>query len=392
MRDVTLDSIRREIGIVFEDAFLFSDTVRTNIAYGRPDASDDDVERAARIAGAHEFVQELPLGYDTVVGERGLTLSGGQRQRISIARAVLTDPRILVLDDATSSVDTRTEEQIHATLREIMVDRTTVLIAHRRSTLRLADRIVADGTTGRPSRPAPTRSCWRRRPRYRALLPGPGDDLDDDGDAGRRQATDGCDRRDGITASLWVRDDADGSGGRARVRGPRRPGGGARGLGGSGSVGPRARVAASRSLPRPSSSPRSTPCPRPTTIPTSTSRPRPRRAKHFRLRGFLRPYRRPLLIGFGLIVVDTLLTLAGPFLVQQGLNNGVQEQADRRALARVGRSSSAPRSSTGSSPGPTRATPVAPPSGCSSRCASASSPTCNGSRSTTTTARWRAGS
>src|SRR4029079_8318717 len=147
VRDVTLDSVRREIGIVFEDAFLFSDTVQANIAYGRPGASDDDIARAARVAGAHDFVMDLPLGYDTVVGERGLTLSGGQRQRISIARAVLTDPRVLVLDDATSSVHARTEEQIHATLREIMVDRTTVLIAHRRSTLRLADRIVlvADG-------------------------------------------------------------------------------------------------------------------------------------------------------------------------------------------------------------------------------------------------------
>ena len=142
VRDVTLDSVRGEIGIVFEDAFLFSDTVRANIAYGRPAATDAEIEQAARTAGAHEFVTELPDGYATVVGERGLTLSGGQRQRISIARAVLTDPRVLVLDDATSSVDTVTEEQIHATLRELMVDRTTVLIAHRRSTLRLADRIV----------------------------------------------------------------------------------------------------------------------------------------------------------------------------------------------------------------------------------------------------------
>ena len=196
VRDVTLDSVRREIGIVFEDAFLFSDTVRTNIAYGRPDATDDDVERAARIAGAHEFVTELPHGYDTVVGERGLTLSGGQRQRISIARAVLTDPRVLVLDDATSSVDTRTEEQIHATLREIMADRTTVLIAHRRSTLRLADRIVlvADGqaaesgtheellaSSPRVPRAAP-RS--RRRPRGRRASVEPDRDVAADADRG----------------------------------------------------------------------------------------------------------------------------------------------------------------------------------------------------------------
>ncbi len=150
VRDVTLDSVRGEIGIVFEDAFLFSDTVRANIAYGRPDATDAEIEQAARTAGAHEFVTELPDGYDTVVGERGLTLSGGQRQRISIARAVLTDPRVLVLDDATSSVDTVTEEQIHATLRELMVDRTTVLIAHRRSTLAARRPHRADGE--RPGR------------------------------------------------------------------------------------------------------------------------------------------------------------------------------------------------------------------------------------------------
>ncbi len=177
VRDVTLDSMRREIGIVFEDAFLFSDTVRANIAYGRPDATDEQIERAARVAGAHQFVTELPHGYDTVVGERGLTLSGGQRQRISIARAVITDPRILVLDDATSSVDARTEEQIHATLREIMVDRTTVLIAHRRSTLRLADRIVlvADG---RATESGTHEELIATSARYRALLQGPGEDLD----------------------------------------------------------------------------------------------------------------------------------------------------------------------------------------------------------------------
>ena len=158
---------------MFEDAFLFSDTVRANIAYGRPDGHRRDVERAARIAGAHDFVQELPLGYDTVVGERGLTLSGGQRQRISIARAVLTDPHILVLDDATSSVDTRTEEQIHATLREIMVDRTTVLIAHRRSTLRLADRIVLmhDGRARRERHP---RGAARRVGALPRAAPGTG--------------------------------------------------------------------------------------------------------------------------------------------------------------------------------------------------------------------------
>ncbi|MBO0850245.1 MAG: ABC transporter ATP-binding protein, partial [Pseudonocardia sp.] len=135
-------ALRRELGVVFEEAFLFSDTIRANIAYGRPDATDDEVYAAARAAQVDEFVVELPDGYDTVVGERGLTLSGGQRQRIALARALLSNPRILLLDDATSAVDAATEAAIHATLREVTAQRTTILIAHRRSTLSLADRIV----------------------------------------------------------------------------------------------------------------------------------------------------------------------------------------------------------------------------------------------------------
>ncbi len=142
VRDVTLASLRSQIGVVFEECFLFSDTVRANIAYGDPDASDAEIEAAARAAEAHEFIEELPRGYDTVVGERGLTLSGGQRQRVALARAILSDPRILILDDATSAVDARVEERIHAALRRIMRGRTTLLVAHRRSTLHLADRIA----------------------------------------------------------------------------------------------------------------------------------------------------------------------------------------------------------------------------------------------------------
>ena len=140
---VTLRSLRRQVGVVFEESFLFSDTVRANIAYGRPDATDAEIEAAARAAaGRTTSSSELPRGYDTVVGERGLTLSGGQRQRIALARAILTDPRILILDDATSAVDARTEEAIHDALREVLAGRTTLLVAHRRSTLHLADRIV----------------------------------------------------------------------------------------------------------------------------------------------------------------------------------------------------------------------------------------------------------
>ena len=140
--DVTRDSLRAAIGLVMEDSFLFSDTVRANIAYGRPDATDEEIVAAAQAAQAHEFIARLPQGYDTVVGEQGLTLSGGQRQRVALARALVTDPRVLVLDDATSAIDPRLEAEIHAALREMMRGRTTLIIAHRRSTLNLADRIV----------------------------------------------------------------------------------------------------------------------------------------------------------------------------------------------------------------------------------------------------------
>ncbi|MBN9196514.1 MAG: ABC transporter ATP-binding protein, partial [Microbacterium sp.] len=142
IRGIRLSSLRRAVGMAFEDAFLFSESVRDNIAYGAPDATDDEIEAAARAAEAHDFVMALPRGYDTVVGERGLSLSGGQRQRIALARAILRDPGILVLDDATSAIDARTEQAIHDALRSVMQGRTVVLIAHRHSTLHLADRIV----------------------------------------------------------------------------------------------------------------------------------------------------------------------------------------------------------------------------------------------------------
>src|SRR5581483_5199856 len=142
VRDVTLTSLRREIGVIAQDPFLFSATVRENIAFGRPDATDEDVERAARLAQAHEFIEALPDGYDTVIGERGITLSGGQRQRVAIARALVVDPRILILDDATASVDASTEAKIRGGLREAMRGRTTLIIAHRLSTIALADEVV----------------------------------------------------------------------------------------------------------------------------------------------------------------------------------------------------------------------------------------------------------
>ncbi|MFN2627598.1 MAG: ABC transporter ATP-binding protein [Gaiellaceae bacterium] len=142
VRDVTLTSLRREIGVISQDPFLFSATVRENISFGTPGLSHEEVERAARQAQAHEFVERLPQGYDTVIGERGITLSGGQRQRLAIARALAVDPRILILDDATASVDATTEALIRTGLREAMEGRTTLIIAHRLSTIALADEIV----------------------------------------------------------------------------------------------------------------------------------------------------------------------------------------------------------------------------------------------------------
>jgi ATP-binding cassette subfamily B protein len=142
VRDVTRRSLRREIGIISQDPFLFSASVRDNIAFGLPSVPQEAIEAAARAAQAHEFIEGLPQGYDTVIGERGVTLSGGQRQRLAIARALVIDPRILILDDATASVDATTEAQIRAGLREAMRDRTTIVIAHRLSTIALADEIV----------------------------------------------------------------------------------------------------------------------------------------------------------------------------------------------------------------------------------------------------------
>ncbi|MGY9070731.1 ABC transporter ATP-binding protein [Streptomyces sp. CAS3] len=219
VRELTHSSLRAAIGLVPEDSFLFSDTVRSNIAYGRPDATQDEIEAAARAAQADRFIRELPEGYDTKVGEHGLTLSGGQRQRVALARALLTDPRLLVLDDATSAVDARVEHEIHEALKEVMRGRTTLLIAHRRSTLNLADRIaVLD--RGRLADLGTHEELQRRSALYRRLLTDPdelggvspghplpdGEPIEDDSLRAELDAEYDAER--GVTPHLWTGDRA----------------------------------------------------------------------------------------------------------------------------------------------------------------------------------------
>ena len=176
VRDLTVASLRANIGVVLDEPFLFSVSIRDNIAYGRPTASLEEIEAAARAAQAHEFIAQLPEGYDTVVGERGYTLSGGQRQRIAIARTLLVNPPILILDDATSAIDVHVEQQIHEALSHLMAGRTTLIIAHRLSTISLADRVVLldEGRVVADGRHA---DLMERSPLYAEVLARPsGDD------------------------------------------------------------------------------------------------------------------------------------------------------------------------------------------------------------------------
>ncbi|CAB4864372.1 unannotated protein [freshwater metagenome] len=303
VREVTLTSLRSTVGVVFEEAFLFSDSVRDNIAYGRPDASDDQVRTAARIAGAEGFIEALPQGFATIVGERGLTLSGGQRQRIALARAIVSDPRILVLDDATSAVDTTTEEAIHAALRSVMRGRTTILVAHRASTVRLADRVVVlDG--GHVIDEGTHAELLTRSARYRALLGDEAGELTDDEVLPAGRTTPAAWPEHARTGSVVAQFDLRGS----------RPATGAPGGGNFGAnlaATPELLAAVDR-LPPANDDPRID------VVAAAAEPPEP-----FRVLRFVRPWRRWLGFGLALVATDAFLTVLGPVLVRHAIERGV---------------------------------------------------------------------
>ena len=308
--DVTRDSLRAAIGLVMEESFLFSDTVRANLAYGRPDATEEQIMAAARAAQAHEFIERLPQGYDTVVGEQGLTLSGGQRQRVALARALVTDPRLLVLDDATSAIDPRLEAEIHAALRAVMQGRTTLIIAHRRSTLNLADRIVVLDA-GRVADTGTHAELEERCPLYRRLIVS--GEYDDES---VRTVEDALDDR-AMAAAV-----ASGAGSAGPAPQTRRRAA-ATVAAAAGPV-----TAAFASLP---------PSPellaQVDALPPATDTPDVAVAqaragdRHFTLRRLLRPLAAALIIGLVLDGLDAVAGLALPALVRNGIDHGVETKA-----------------------------------------------------------------
>ncbi|NIY65740.1 ABC transporter ATP-binding protein [Streptomyces malaysiensis] len=358
VRELTYDSLRGAIGLVPEDSFLFSDTVRANLAYGLPDASEERIRAAARAAQADGFISALPDGYDTEVGEQGLTLSGGQRQRLALARAILTDPRLLVLDDATSAVDARVEHEIHEALRGVMAGRTTLLIAHRPSTLALADRIavmergrVVDVGTDKELR---ARSAVYRRlltDESEAVAARGGDDAEHavglaGGFGGEAAATalvepcpcldgepreggdhaaelrprggddpehaDGCPRPGGVTPKLWVRPDGDGRKDGTAV--------------GTGAVagGPGLAGALSGMPATPELLAKVAALPPATDTPDIDEERAARPEESYGLRRLLRGFGAPLAVALLLVAVDAIAGLLLPVLIRHGIDQGVQ--------------------------------------------------------------------
>jgi ATP-binding cassette, subfamily B, bacterial len=316
LHTVTVKSLRHQIGMAFEDSFLFSDTVRANIAYSRPNATDEEIEEAARIAQAHGFIQELPCGYDTMVGERGLTLSGGQRQRVALARAILTDPRILILDDATSAIDAKVEQAIHDALRNVLANRTTLLVAHRLSTLHLADRIVVLDQ-GRIVEQGTHEDLIVRSALYRRLISGLGGSEDQDRDHIEKLVVLPT-GPNGRTDSAWTGSSSDRDATNARPRTVPVIGAPSIGPGLGGGSGWRRNLA-----PSPELLSRVAALPPVRDFPTVDVARESRLDRNFRLVGLLREFRHPMLVGLLLVVLDALAGLAGPVLVKDGVNKGV---------------------------------------------------------------------
>lgn len=310
VRELTQNSLRAAIGLVPEDSFLFSDTVRANIAYGHPDATQEQIEQAARAAQADGFIADLPNGYDTKVGEQGLTLSGGQRQRVALARAILTDPRLLLLDDATSAVDARVEHEIHEALAQVMEGRTTLLIAHRRSTLGLADRIAVL-EKGRLADIGTHEELERRSALYRRLLTDPdelggtspghqpvmADTTVEDDRALQEELEADFDAERGISPGLWVRKEEP------------------RDTGAAGMPATPELLAQVEALP-------------PATDTPEIDEVRAvRREESYGLRRLLHGFGLPLTVSLALVAVDAGMSLLLPVLIRHGIDQGVTQMA-----------------------------------------------------------------
>ncbi|WP_319457138.1 MULTISPECIES: ABC transporter ATP-binding protein [unclassified Mycobacterium] len=325
VRNYSLTSLRATVGIVFEEGFLFSTTIRDNIAFGRPDATDDEVEHAAVAAHAHGFVAGLPEGYETLVGERGFTLSGGQRQRLALARAALTNPTVLILDDATSAIDARTEQAIHRSLEEVLARRTTVLIAHRHSTLMLADRVIVLDH-GRIVDSGTTEELLAHSRLFRELLTGP-DAESPDSTAPHVPATHldpaawpegvsrlGAPKMSSYTSEAATRA-ASGSGGPGGVSADTST------LAGLASVSPKL-LAAVEALPPLRDDP--------DVELAQAMAP----TRDLTMASVFRPFRRPLLLAGVMVVVDVVLWISAPVLIRYGIDHGVLKRS-HQALGAV---------------------------------------------------------
>lgn len=301
VREVKLDSLRSALGLVMEESFLFSGTIRSNIAFGRQDATEEQIVAAAVAAGADRFIRELPHGYDTAVGEKGFTLSGGQRQRISLARTLITDPPVLVLDDATSAVDPRTEAEIHLTLRQITAGRTTLLIARRHATLQLADRILVLDN-GRAADCGSHDELVERCALYRSIFAEPEQHPQPDQDPAGRELP-------GPTAG-WAAD-----GVAATLRGPR---------------------AAADERPGPSSTDAAAVSSQLAGLAALSGPDELATGSSIGLRQLLRPFRAVLVLGMVLVLLEALAGTSVPLLIRQGIDDGIRRSEAGGALAAAG--------------------------------------------------------